>query len=52
MALAPERALEVQRPIATVVIGGCQRHALTLIVLPALYACDLVADQLIRQWRP
>lgn len=39
MALATSTGAEVQRPIATVVIGGLiSATALTLIVLPALYA--------------
>ncbi len=39
MALATSTGAEVQRPIATVVIGGLiSATLLTLIVLPALYA--------------
>jgi cobalt-zinc-cadmium resistance protein CzcA len=39
MALATSTGAEVQRPIATVVIGGLiSATVLTLIVLPALYA--------------
>ena len=39
MALATETGAEVQRPLATVVIGGLiSATLLTLIVLPALYA--------------
>ena len=39
MALATSTGAEVQRPIATVVIGGLiSATALTLVVLPALYA--------------
>jgi cobalt-zinc-cadmium resistance protein CzcA len=39
MALATGTGAEVQRPIATVVIGGLvSATLLTLIVLPALYA--------------
>jgi cobalt-zinc-cadmium resistance protein CzcA len=38
MALATGTGAEVQRPIATVVIGGLvSSTALTLLVLPALY---------------
>ena len=38
MALAHGRGAEVQRPLATVVIGGIiSSTALTLLVLPALY---------------
>lgn len=38
MALATTMGAEVQRPLATVVIGGpATVTALTLIVLPALY---------------
>jgi cobalt-zinc-cadmium resistance protein CzcA len=38
MALATSVGAEVQRPLATVVIGGlATATALTLIVLPALY---------------
>ncbi|HET9232525.1 MAG TPA: efflux RND transporter permease subunit, partial [Candidatus Eisenbacteria bacterium] len=38
MALATSRGAEVQRPLATVVIGGVLSSTLlTLIVLPALY---------------
>lgn len=39
MALATGTGAEVQRPIATVVIGGLiSATLLTLLVLPALYA--------------
>jgi cobalt-zinc-cadmium resistance protein CzcA len=39
MALATGTGAEVQRPIATVVIGGLMSATLlTLLVLPALYA--------------
>jgi cobalt-zinc-cadmium resistance protein CzcA len=39
MALATETGAEVQRPLATVVIGGLiSATLLTLVVLPALYA--------------
>jgi cobalt-zinc-cadmium resistance protein CzcA len=39
MALATSTGAEVQRPIATVVIGGLiSATLLTLLVLPALYA--------------
>ena len=48
MALATGTGAEVQRPIATVVIGGLiSATLLTLFVLPALYAwfgCDLADD--------
>jgi cobalt-zinc-cadmium resistance protein CzcA len=38
MALATGRGAEVQRPLATVVIGGIlSSTVLTLLVLPALY---------------
>ncbi|WP_455371668.1 efflux RND transporter permease subunit, partial [Petrachloros mirabilis] len=38
MALATSMGAEVQRPLATVVIGGLMTStALTLLVLPALY---------------
>ncbi|MBT7934724.1 MAG: hypothetical protein HN722_00845, partial [Nitrospina sp.] len=38
MALATGTGAEVQRPLATVVIGGIlSSTALTLVVLPALY---------------
>ena len=38
MALAHGRGAEVQRPLATVVIGGIiSSTALTLLILPALY---------------
>jgi len=38
MALATGRGAEVQRPLATVVIGGIiSSTALTLLVLPCLY---------------
>jgi cobalt-zinc-cadmium resistance protein CzcA len=38
MALATGTGAEVQRPLATVVIGGLMTStALTLVVLPALY---------------
>ena len=38
MALATDTGAEVQRPLATVVIGGIlSSTALTLVVLPALY---------------
>ncbi len=40
MALATGTGAEVQRPLATVVIGGIlSSTALTLVVLPALYRC-------------
>ena len=40
MALATGTGAEVQKPIATVVIGGLiSATLLTLLVLPALYAC-------------
>jgi cobalt-zinc-cadmium resistance protein CzcA len=39
MALATSMGAEVQRPLATVVIGGLiTSTALTLLVIPALYA--------------
>jgi len=39
MAIATETGAEIQRPLATVVIGGLiSATLLTLIVLPALYA--------------
>ena len=39
MALATETGAEIQRPLATVVIGGLiSATLLTLVVLPALYA--------------
>jgi cobalt-zinc-cadmium resistance protein CzcA len=39
MALATGRGAEVQRPLATVVIGGILSSTLlTLVVLPALYS--------------
>ena len=39
MALAAGRGAEVQRPLATVVIGGIVSSTLlTLVVLPALYS--------------
>ena len=39
MALATSMGAEVQRPLATVVIGGLiTSTALTLLVVPALYA--------------
>jgi cobalt-zinc-cadmium resistance protein CzcA len=38
MALATSTGAEVQRPLATVVIGGIlSSTALTLLILPALY---------------
>ena len=40
MALATGTGAEVQKPLATVVIGGLlTATVLTLVVLPALYAC-------------
>jgi cobalt-zinc-cadmium resistance protein CzcA len=40
MALATGTGAEVQKPLATVVIGGLiSATLLTLLVLPALYAC-------------
>ena len=40
MALATGTGAEVQRPLATVVIGGIlSSTVLTLLVLPALYRC-------------
>jgi cobalt-zinc-cadmium resistance protein CzcA len=40
MALATGTGAEVQKPLATVVIGGLiSATVLTLFVLPALYAC-------------
>lgn len=49
MALATGTGAEVQRPLATVVVGGLlSSTALTLLVLPVLYriSCrrDLLAD--------
>lgn len=45
MALAVGRGAEVQRPLATVVIGGIiSSTLLTLVVLPLLYAWAHVAD--------
>ena len=39
MALATETGAEIQRPLATVVIGGLiSATLLTLVILPALYA--------------
>ena len=39
MAIATETGAEIQRPLATVVIGGLiSATLLTLVVLPALYA--------------
>jgi cobalt-zinc-cadmium resistance protein CzcA len=46
MALATGTGAEVQRPLATVVIGGLiSSTALKLIVLPALYSLFATADQ-------
>ncbi len=40
MALATGTGAEVQKPLATVVIGGLlSATLLTLLVLPALYSC-------------
>lgn len=50
MALATGVGAEVQRPLATVVIGGlCTSTPLTLLVLPALYAWWF-ADEDPRPW--
>jgi cobalt-zinc-cadmium resistance protein CzcA len=47
MALATGTGAEVQRPLATVVIGGLiSSTALTLLVLPALYRLFARADDL------
>ena len=44
MALATGAGAEVQRPLATVVIGGIlSSTALTLVVLPVLYAVVEIA---------
>jgi cobalt-zinc-cadmium resistance protein CzcA len=46
MALATGTGAEVQRPLATVVIGGIlSSTALTLLVLPALYLCAHQRDE-------
>ena len=54
MALATGTGAEVQRPIATVVIGGLiSATLLTLLVLPALYALfgrEHVQEEM--EWRP
>jgi cobalt-zinc-cadmium resistance protein CzcA len=54
MALATSTGAEVQRPLATVVIGGIlSSTALTLLVLPVLYRLahgrDNVADGMARR---
>jgi cobalt-zinc-cadmium resistance protein CzcA len=50
MALSTSQGSEVQRPLATVVIGGLiTSTALTLIVLPAMYA--LIEERWLRQSR-
>jgi len=47
MALATGAGAEVQRPLATVVIGGIiSSTLLTLVVLPALYRMTHGADEL------
>ena len=47
MALATSMGAEVQRPLATVVIGGLLTSTiLTLIILPALYSRVAAQDRL------
>ena len=49
MALASSAGSEVQRPLATVVIGGLLTStALTLLVLPTLYAGWMAGDDRVR----
>jgi cobalt-zinc-cadmium resistance protein CzcA len=49
MALAAGTGAEVQRPLATVVVGGIlSSTALTLLVLPVLYQLVSVAGQEVR----
>lgn len=49
MALASSAGSEVQRPLATVVIGGLLTStALTLLVLPTLYAAWMAGDDRVR----
>jgi cobalt-zinc-cadmium resistance protein CzcA len=46
MALATGTGAEVQKPLATVVIGGLiSATLLTLLVLPALYPCFVPAEE-------
>ncbi|MDD6892323.1 MAG: CusA/CzcA family heavy metal efflux RND transporter, partial [Bacteroidales bacterium] len=52
MAVAQSAGAEVQRPLATVVIGGLMvSTVLTLIVIPAFYRVVNASDVWLRKWR-
>ena len=54
MAMAQGVGAEVQRPLATVVVGGlCTSTALTLLILPSLYpSLSALMDALSRKRKP